>query len=184
MNVLNKFLLVGLGVLMALPTVAMAEEDEASGPQFSLYRAESVSFYMGVPAEGDTDFSHAGFDIGYFTTALVGVEEVDNETSAFGVYGGVGYSLPVINHLNDQFFFRVGLAAALPDEEGYFPWLVYAYYKMGFEQTSFTKMADEEVEQLRGIAVGISTPSMIKYTFEYRLADEGGADSLIFMVGI
>ena len=47
MNVLNKFLLVGLGVLMALPTVAMAEEDEASGPQFSLYRAESVSFYMG-----------------------------------------------------------------------------------------------------------------------------------------
>ena len=184
MNVLNKFLFVGLGVLMALPTVAMAEEDEASGPKFSLYRAESVSFYMGVPAEGETNFSNAGFDVGYFTTALLGVEEVDNETTAFGLYGGLGYSLPVINHLNDQFFFRIGVATALPDEEGYYPWLLYAYYKMGFEQTSFTKRPDEVVEQLRGIAVGLSTPSMIKYTFEYRLGDEGVADSLIFMVGI
>ena len=100
-----------------------------------------------------------------------------------GVYGGVGYSLPVIDHLNDQSFFRVGLAAALPDEEGYYPWLVFAYYKMGLEQTSFTKRPDEDVEQLRGIAVGISTPSMI-ITFEYRLAEEGGSGLLIFMVGI
>jgi hypothetical protein len=55
---------------------------------------------------------------------------------------------------------------------------------MGFEQTSFTKRPDEEVEGLRGIAVGVSTPSMIKYTLEYRLSEEEGADSLVFMVGI
>lgn len=184
MNVFNKFLLVGLGVLMALPTVAMAEDGEENTKPFSFYRAENASFYMGVPVEGETNFTNAGFDIGYFTTVLMGVEEVDSETSAFGLYGGAGYSLPIIDHLNDQFFFRIGVAAAFPDEEGDWPWLAYAYYKMGFEQTSFTKRPDEEVEGLRGIAVGVSTPSMIKYTLEYRLSEEEGADSLIFMVGI
>lgn len=184
MNVLNKFLLVGLAAILALPTVALAEDEEEGGKIFKLHRAENASFYMGVPAEGETNFSAAGFEIGYFTTVLMGVEEVSNETSAFGLYGGAGYSLPVINHLNDQFFFRVGVAATFPDEEGNWPWIAYAYYKMGFEGTSFTKRPDEEVETLRGIAVGVSTPSMIKYTFEYRLSEEEGTDSLIFMVGI
>ena len=49
MNVFNKFLLVGLGVLMALPSVVMAEEDEESGMLFSFYRAENAGFYMGSP---------------------------------------------------------------------------------------------------------------------------------------
>ena len=74
----------------------------------------------------------------------MGVEGVDSETTAYGLYGGAGYSLPVIDHLNDQLFcgrawlqrFRM---------KGDWPWLAFAYYKMGFEQTSFTKLPGEEV---------------------------------------
>ena len=184
MNVLNKFLLIGLSAMLALPAVALAEDEEEGGALFKLHRAENASFYMGVPAEGETNFSAAGFEVGYFTTMLFGVEEVDSETSAYGLYGGGGYSLPVINHLNDQLFFRLGLAATFPDEDGDWPWIAFAYYKMGFEQTSFTKRPGEDVEGLQGIAVGVSTPSMIKYTLEYRLSDQEAGDSLIFMVGI
>ena len=185
MNVLKKFLVLGLGAALAFPAVAVAEDEEEGGLGISLWRAETVGFYVGVPAEGDIeDISKAGFDLGYSTTVLFGPDEVDNETQAFGLYLGGGYSLPVYSHRNDQLYVRAGVAAAFPDEEGMYPWLVYAYYKKGFEQTSFTKIDGEVVDDLQAFAIGVATPTMFKYTFEYRLGGDDGVDSAVFMIGI